>query len=288
MLKNKKMGLGKGKEKNSEFEEKVKETIEKYDLAIKGEKIVVACSGGKDSTTVLYLMKKLGFEVEGLFIDLGIGEWSRKNQENLKIFCEKNSIKLHTVEVKDFLGEDIGGLKSKFSGSSCTACGIIKRWLLNKKARELGADKLATGHNLDDQAETMLMNFLKHDFKLNLGQQPKTGLVADRKFVPRIKPLFFCLNKEVMEYSKQMSFPVLYEKCPFSAGVFRREIREELDTLERPYPEFKEQMVRNFLEMVKKLKRDESPVKYCEKCGGVSRGDVCKFCGLMESLEKFK
>jgi len=275
-------------DKNKRFEEKVRETIEKYDLIKKKERVLVACSGGKDSTTVAYLLKKFGFQVEALFIDLGIGEWSRKNQENLKGFCEKTSIKLHTVEVKDLLSKGIGGLKSRFLGFPCTACGIIKRWLLNKKARELGAEKLVMGHNLDDQAETMLMNFLKHDFKLNLGQQPKSGVIMDKKFVPRVKPLFFCLNKEVMEYSKKKGFPVLYEKCPYSSGVFRREIREELDALERTYPKFKENMIRNFLGMVKKAKGDKGPVKYCEKCGEVSRGKVCKFCSLMESLERFK
>ncbi|MCK4589227.1 MAG: adenine nucleotide alpha hydrolase family protein [Nanoarchaeota archaeon] len=272
-----------------EFEEKVRKTIEDYDLLSKQDKALVACSGGKDSTAVLYLLKKFGFNVEGLFIDLLIGDWSEKNLKNVEKFCKELDIKLHVVNVREVLGGSMCYLRSKISKEeklkTCTVCGVIKRWLLNKKAQELGVDKLVTGHNLDDQVETMLMNFLKNNVKLNIGQQPKTGVVENKKFVPRIKPLFFCLNSEVRKYSEEMKFPVLYEKCPCSSGVFRREIREELEKLEKEYPGFRENIVKNFLEMLPKFKVDVSEVVYCEKCGEVSRGGLCKFCKLRGSLE---
>ena len=172
--------------------------------------------------------------------------------------------------------------------NTCTICGVIKRWLLNKNARELGFDKIVTGHNLDDQAETMLMNLLKNNVELNVGQQPRTGVFEDKRFVPRVKPLFFCLNKDVRKYSDLMKFPVLYDKCPCSQGVFRRKIRDELDLLEKEYPNFRENMIRNFLKIIPKFKIKEAEIVYCEKCGEVSRDKICKFCSLMKSLEKFK
>lgn len=278
--------------KIQEFEAKVKKTIEDYDLISKKDKVLVACSGGKDSTTVLYLLKKFGFKVEGLFIDLLIGNWSKRNLENVKKFCDGQGIKLHVVDVRKELGGSMCYLRSKIGKKeglkSCTVCGVIKRWLLNKKAQELRADKLVTGHNLDDQAETMLMNLLKNKVKMNLGQLPKTGMVVDKKFVPRVKPLFFCLNQDVREYAKLMKFPVLYEKCPCANEVFRWEIREKLDGLEKEYLGFREKMIKNFLKIIPKFKIEKGEMIYCSRCREPSRDKICRFCKLMSGLENFK
>ena len=83
---------------------KVLETIKKYNLLNKKDKILVAASGGKDSTTVLYLLKKFGFKVEALFIDLGIGKFSKINKENIKKFCKNENIKLNIISFKKFFG----------------------------------------------------------------------------------------------------------------------------------------------------------------------------------------
>ena len=145
-----------------EFESKVKGTVERFELVKPGEKVLVACSGGKDSTTVLYLLKKLGCEVEGLYIDLLIGEYSQKNLENIQKFCEQEKIKLQVVNIREVLGSSMCFIRQKIPQlKACTVCGVIKRWLLNKKARELGFSKIATGHNLDDQAETLLLQLLR-------------------------------------------------------------------------------------------------------------------------------
>lgn len=274
------------------FEDQVKKTIEEYALVSRDDKILVACSGGKDSMTVLYLLKKFGYRVEGLIIDLLIGEWSQANLDNAQRFCDEQGIKLHVVSVRDVLGGSMCYIRSKIGAekklTTCAVCGVIKRWLLNKKSRELGADKVATGHNLDDQVETLMMNLLKNNIKLNAGQQPVTGVVKDDKFVPRIKPLFFCLNKEVRKYSELKKFPVLYDNCPCASGVFRKEIREELTNLEEKFPDFKENMVRNFLKILSGVKNEGGAIAYCEKCDEVSRKKLCKFCDLMSVLEREK
>ncbi|MBN1157675.1 adenine nucleotide alpha hydrolase family protein [Candidatus Woesearchaeota archaeon] len=272
------------------IEKQVKDTIKKYHLIGKNDKVFVACSGGKDSTTALYLLKKLGYRPEALTINLEIGEWSKRNLENIKEFCEKEKIPLHVVEMKNEFGFSMCYIRSLIQKraklKNCTICGTIKRWLMNKKARELGATKLVTGHNLDDEAETTLMNFFKNNANGFTTMGPKTGIIDDSKFVQRIKPLYFCLNKDVTAYSKKMKFPVLYEKCPCSSDSFRRSIRNELDKMG---PKAKRNIVNNLLKILPDIKKSYFPnrkLRYCSVCGEPSRNEVCKACSLINIIKE--
>jgi uncharacterized protein (TIGR00269 family) len=275
------------------FEARVRKTIKDFSLCTKKDRIVVACSGGKDSTTILYLLKKFGYDVEALTIDLLIGDWSKKNLENIKEFCRNHKIKLHVVDMRKRFGCSIchirAGIQENNKLSNCTICGVIKRWILNKEARRLEADKLVTGHNLDDEAENVLMNLFKGNPGLGVNLGPKTGIVSDKKFVQRIKPLYFCTNGEVKIYSKEMKFPVLYESCPCAVSTFRREIRKELSELEKLNPDIKRNIVKNFLFILPKLRRWnhlEKKLNYCEYCGEPCRREVCKRCELLLLMGK--
>ncbi len=273
----------------TKFEKKVKKTIREYSLLDKKDKVLVACSGQKDSTTVLYILKKLNYNPEALIIDLKIGPWSEKNLENLKKFCKKEEIKLHVIDIRKEFGSSLCHIRLKIQDkkklSNCMICGVIKRWLLNKKAKELKATKIVTGHNLDDAAETILMNQLKGNIKLSLGLGPKTGILKTKKFVQRVKPLYFCSNQEAKKYSKLKKFPVQYDACPCSVNVFRRKIRNHLDTLEKDYPEIKINIVRTFLEILPTLQKKFKPkdkLKDCVECGEPSRNELCKRCEIFK------
>lgn len=269
------------------FENKVLATVKQ--LANKSEKILVACSGGKDSTSVLFILHKYGYNAEGLMIDLHIGEWSKKNIENVRKFCGEHEIKLNIVDLNDELGSSVCFLRervqTKAKISNCMICGVMKRWLLNKKARELGAAKLATGHNLDDEAETIIMNFMKGNPSLSLALGPKVGVIEDSMFVPRIKPLYFCLNADTRKYSQLMGFPVEYSPCPCSTGVFRRQVREMLAKLEKDNPKIKENTVRHFLKLLPRLRekyKERGAVMHCEVCGEPSRNKLCRLCTMLK------
>jgi uncharacterized protein (TIGR00269 family) len=274
------------------FEKKVKNTIKRYNLLSKKDKVIVACSGGKDSTTILYLLNKFGYNVQGLIIDLLIGDYSKKNLNNITNFCKKNKIKLHIVNMRKEFGASIcyirSGIQEKKNLSNCAVCGVIKRWLLNKKTRELKADKITTGHNLDDCAETVLMNFLKGNPELSIGLGPKAGIIKDKKFTQRIKPLYFLTNREIKKYSEIMKFPVVYDPCPCSTTVFRRDIRNLLNSLEKKNPKIKETTVNNFIKLLPKLKENYSSSKkpmYCTNCGEPSRKTICRRCELVNILK---
>ena len=273
------------------FEQKVKKTIRDYRLISKSDKVLVACSGGKDSTTTLYLLHKLGYNVEALSIDLHIGDYSKRNIENVRRFCKEQKIRLNLVDLREEFGSSIcyirGGIQGKKRLSNCTICGVVKRWILNRKAKELLATKLATGHNLNDESETVIMNLLKGNPELGLGMGPKSGFRKDKLFVERIKPLYFCTNAETRAYSEAMGFPVVYEPCPCSEGVFRRRIRKQLAELEKDYPDIRINLVRNFLAVLPELRKrvgSVGKINQCEVCGEPSRNRVCQLCGMLKIL----
>ena len=274
------------------FEAKVKKIIEDYDLLSKKDKVLVACSGGKDSTTVLYLLHKSGYDVEALTIDLHIGDYSKRNIENVKRFCKEHKIKLNLVDLRKEFGSSIcyirEGIQEKKRLSNCTICGVVKRWILNKKAKELKATKLATGHNLNDESETVIMNLLKGNPEMGIGMGPKTGFRKDSGFVQRIKPLYFCTNAETRAYSEAMGFPVVYEPCPCSEGVFRRRVRGELAELEKSQPDIRLNLVQNFLRLLPELRKrygSDGKINQCELCGEPSRNRICRLCSLIGVLK---
>jgi uncharacterized protein (TIGR00269 family) len=273
------------------FEKKVKATIKKYSLLSKKDKVLVAVSGGKDSTTALYLLKKFGYAVEAITIDVLIGKYTKDNLENIKKFCKESKIRLHVVSFRKKFGYSVcymkSALKSKGAGlNSCTVCGVLRRYLINKHVKKLGADKVVTGHNLDDEAESVMMNFFRNTMHLSARLGPVSGFAKHAGFVPRVKPLYFTKKSDVEKYSKIMNFPVQYGACPCSVDAYRRSVREFLDALEKENPQIKENIISNFLAMLPKLKlkfKAQSP-NICRKCGEPSMSDECRTCRILASL----
>ncbi len=244
---------------NMNIEQKIQQTISKFGLFNKKEKVLVACSGGKDSTTALYILKKLGCNVEAITVDAKIGNYTEENLNNLKEFCKKGKIKIHIISFRKEFGHSLCALKSilhskGFQLTSCTICGVLRRYLLNKYSRKLKASKIVTGHNLDDEAQSILMNLFKNNLHLLARLGPITGVTKDKKFIPRVKPLYFIPEKEIKAYSKAHNFPVKYSACPCCTDAFRNHIRQLLDNYEKISPGVKQNIVSNFIRMLPKLK----------------------------------
>ena len=279
----------------SYFEDKVFWTIRKYKLIEQGDTICVAASGGKDSLNVLYLTMKFCREHNvpffALAIDEGIEGYRDHTLDDLRLFCDQKKIQLHVASFKQKYGMTLDAVRDKamkeFNKKPCTVCGILRRTSLNRTARELGATKLVTGHNLDDESQSLLMNVVKGNMGHNAGLGPITGLHDNEKFVPRVKPLYFVSEKETRLYCILRGFHVNFNECPNIHLSFRATVRDELNLLEQKYPGAKQGIVNAFLEIIRDLKekyRNRKSFSYCERCGDPCASKICNACTLEEEL----
>ncbi len=276
---------------DKKIEDSVKKTIKDYKLLNKKDRVLVACSGGKDSTVVLYLLKKFGYNVEGLIVDLEIGGYSKTNLDNITQFCDKKSIILHKASFREEYGYSKCKiermLKSKgHKLNSCTICGILRRYMLNKKSRELKFDKIVTGHNLDDEAQAVMMNFFRNTMHLQSRLGPMSGNLKSEKFIPRVKPLYFCAEEDIKKYSLSHKFPVLYERCPCIVDSYRNKVREILNNLQ-DNAFVKKNIVTHFLKILPNLKKQHGKheLKICVICGEPTSEKICTTCKIIGKLK---
>jgi len=268
------------------FESKVKETIQKYKLLPnKKIKLVVACSGGKDSTVALYLLNKWGYKPTALAIDEGIKGYRPHTLLDLQKFCRENKIPLQIYSFQKEFGASLDKILKKLGGHPFYACGILRRYLLNQKSRSF--DVIATGHNLDDESQSILMNLCNGNLALSANLGPKTGAFSHKKFTERIKPLYFCSEKEVMAYSLLKEFEVSYHECPYAYLSFRGKVRDGLNELELSEKNVNERLVKNFIGLLPAIRKKYSSAKEpqaCRICGEAGRQEICRACQIVEQL----
>ncbi len=275
----------------SYIEQKADATIKKYNLITKKDKVVVGVSGGKDSLTVLYLLKKYVNNIIALCIDEGIQGYRPATIENMSVFCKKHHIPYHIVSFEKEMGMPLDKMKILLKEKPCTICGAFRRYLLNKKARELGATKLVTGHNMDDEAQAIVMNVMRHQTELLPRLGPMTGIVQDKKFIPRVKPLYFLTEKEIAAYAYLQDFGIKYIECPNAVYAYRAGVGNVLSALEKEFPGTKQRIIKQFVKVMPKIRkrfRQKSAVQYCQNCQEPCVGMVCKSCQLLQQIERAK
>jgi uncharacterized protein (TIGR00269 family) len=264
------------------LETQFKKTLKEIGLK-KNEKILVALSGGKDSATTAYFLKKFGYKIEGLHINLGMGKYSERCMNAVKKLCENLDIKMHVYDMKKEMGSSMcyfhSSIQSEKNLKNCAICGVIKKWILNREARKLKFKKIATGHNLDDEVQTFFLNILKGSPELSLNTGQITKNIPDKKFVPRIKPLFYIAESEIRKNSKKNKLPVVYEKCPCAVDSYRIQVRKFTNKLSEKN---KKNVIKNFEIVSGKMRRKKTKTRYCEICGEPSRKEICKKCELVK------
>ena len=156
--------------------------------------------------SLLYTMdnifKRSKVNLIALAIDEGIGKYRDPNFNYVKSYCKKLNIPLKVYSFKKEFGKTLDQITKKDKNTiPCTYCGVFRRKILNEKALKLKIDKLATGHNLDDEAQSIIMNQFRKNIRASAVLGPVTGIKDDPKFIRRIKPLYFLTEKEVATYA---------------------------------------------------------------------------------------
>jgi len=261
------------------FEEKVKCTIDEYELIPSKAVVTVAVSGGKDSLTILHILHKLGHSCNALLVDEGIADYREHTIIDAKRFCEARDIPLRIVTFEDLTGKKLDDmLRENPDARACTVCGTFRRHLLNAHA---DGDVLATGHNADDEAQAVLMNILRAQTTMMTRPGPATN--AGGGFTRRIKPLYFCTEKEIMTYALLQGFAGDFTECPNARASYRARVRDVLNAYEAKHPGAKQRILAHHLRL--QLPKDSTPLRQCSRCGEPSTGDVCASCKMLVTIK---
>lgn len=266
--------------------------IRKHRMFEPEDRVLVAVSGGKDSLSLWRILLKLGYQADGLYVDLGIdegGSYSKRSGEHAKKFAGEipPEAKLHVLDLADIYGKTVPEMASRRKGGRrklCSVCGLVKRHEMNRAARELGYTVLATGHNLDDEAAVLFGNVLRWEAEYLVRQSPVLP-ADDIGLVKRAKPLARFYERETAAYAIVGNIDYILDECPFSTGATSLRLKEVLNSMENSSPGTKLSFYFSFLRAKENNifpGYDRPELSPCEKCGqATGAGGLCAFCRLI-------
>lgn len=273
------------------FENEIHNTITQGKLFKPGDKVAIGASGGKDSTVLAYVLKTLneryqyGIDLFLLSIDEGITGYRDDSLKTVQQNKDDYGLPLKILSYKELYGWTMDEIVAEIGKkNNCTFCGVFRRQALDRGAALLGVDCIATGHNADDIAETVLMNILRGDIARL--QRCTSIITAGADCIRRCKPLKYAYEKEIVMYAYFKQLVYFSTECIFAPNAYRGHARTYLKDLERIRPSSILDIIHSgeTLQVKEGIKLPER--RNCSRCGFVSSQEICKACIMLEGLNR--
>jgi len=221
---------------------KVTKAIVDYKLIENGDRVMVGLSGGKDSWALMQILDVLrqrapiAFTIIGVTVDSGYDGY---RHDLISKTCEERGWEYRIVHTE--IGQAIEDILAA-DATPCSLCARFRRGVLYRLATEVGANKIALGHHLDDFIETLLLNLF---FAGALKAMP-ARLVSDNGEHVVIRPLVGVTEVEARNYAKASSLPIIGCCCPACGDLSlqRQRIKRLIAELEVEHPDIKSSMIR--------------------------------------------
>lgn len=276
------------------IEDKAAKTISKYSMISYGDRLAVGVSGGKDSLSLLYVMKILfdqhpnnGNELVAVTIDEGIKGYRDESLQIVKDFCAQLGVESRVISYKSLFGVDMDEamiLRPSEKMSSCSMCGTFRRRAIDIAAETVDADVVATAHNLDDHLQTFMINMLAGDVERIGWIYPEPVQYASSN-MKKVKPFIEIYEYEIAFYALQREIPFQSEECPYMNESIRTDLRQFFNSMEKEHPGIKLNAYNSMMKIAKTLRNIPSVEgRKCSVCGHDSTGEVCSVCKTVSVL----
>jgi uncharacterized protein (TIGR00269 family) len=276
------------------FQRQVREGIRKFRLLAPGDRVLVCVSGGKDSLVLWDVLMEMGFETEGLYVDLGIEGYSGRSREKVDAFAQARGKSAIVVELAKE-GIPIPEAARCVRMQECSICGTVKRYFFNRVAAEGNFNVVATGHNLDDETARLLGNLI-HWQRDHLDRQHPYLPEAGEGLVRKVKPLWRVTEMETAAYGFLKGIDYVTEECPMSEDATSLVYKEALSLIEDKMPGSRIVFYQGFLDASNPLRQapgggasgDEEEAggtpRPCTSCGAPTYAEVCAFCRIRDRV----
>ena len=208
---------------------KTRRAVEEFNMIQDGDHIAVAISGGKDSLVMLHALAGLRrvkkFTISALLVDLGYQSF---NTDKIAQLCGSLDVPFHRIVTN--IGHVI--FQERKEKNPCSMCSKMRKGAINKKALELGCNKIAYGHHRDDFNDTLIMSMfnsgklktLEPEFSMS-----KTGLHL-------IRPLMYLKESEIIELAETMDLPIEKNPCPADGKTARESSKQLIASVKDKFP----------------------------------------------------
>jgi uncharacterized protein (TIGR00269 family) len=265
-------------------------------------RVLIAISGGKDSAILLHFLHDIvgsrrDVELIAGVVDEGIEGYRSPSVDCAQDLCNRLNIPLERISYPDLSFpemDEVVELLPKISENNleakgmmpCSFCGVFRRQGLNALANRIGADVIALGHNLDDVAQSVLMNLQKGEVDRTARLAPHTTQPIDG-LAPRIVPLRWIPEQEIHAAAIHLGLPIYHGDCPHAGGAMRQRSRDIIATIEKDIPGSRHGLVQS-MDRIRELANstdNDSSIRSCEKCGEPTSRPICQSCTMKEWFE---